>query len=224
MAKPIGESSSINCFVEEEECKDCGRLFEPISHTGSGRRPRRLSRRITRTSTSGSLHRVCSLSGGYSYHAVDNDELEESATEEDEATGPEKELVVKWDGPGDPGDPRNMNRARKWLIVLVMSCGSACVYGISLFQLFISGSPFFVHSVLIWFARTCTSSIYTTTYGQITTEFNCSQLVATLGLSLFILGLRTSFLISHTNQPISLTDLVAPQRYRSTFSGSPVRG
>jgi hypothetical protein len=37
--------------------------------------------------------------------------------------------------------------------------------------------------------RTCTSSIYTSTYAQLTVEFNCSRIVATLGLSLFIMGL-----------------------------------
>ena len=37
--------------------------------------------------------------------------------------------------------------------------------------------------------RTCTSSLYTSTYGQITQEFDCSQIVATLGLSLFVVGL-----------------------------------
>ena len=36
---------------------------------------------------------------------------------------------------------------------------------------------------------TCTSSLYTATYDQITFEFNCSRIVATLGLSLFIGGL-----------------------------------
>lgn len=37
--------------------------------------------------------------------------------------------------------------------------------------------------------RTCTSSMYTTTYDQIMPEFGCSQEVATLGLSFFIWGL-----------------------------------
>lgn len=31
--------------------------------------------------------------------------------------------------------------------------------------------------------------MYTSTYAQITQEFNCSELVATLGLSLFVIGL-----------------------------------
>ena len=38
-------------------------------------------------------------------------------------------------------------------------------------------------------SSTCTSSIYTSTYTQITKEFNCTRLVATIGLSLFIFGL-----------------------------------
>lgn len=37
--------------------------------------------------------------------------------------------------------------------------------------------------------RTCTSSMYTTTYEQLMKEFGCSQEVATLGLSFFIWGL-----------------------------------
>ena len=37
--------------------------------------------------------------------------------------------------------------------------------------------------------RTCTSSLYTSTYDQITKEFHCSEIVATLGLSLFVMGL-----------------------------------
>lgn len=36
---------------------------------------------------------------------------------------------------------------------------------------------------------TCTSSMYTTTYEQLMSEFGCSQEVATLGLSFFIWGL-----------------------------------
>ena len=37
--------------------------------------------------------------------------------------------------------------------------------------------------------RTCTSSMYTLTYAQITEEWHISRVVATLGLSLFVMGL-----------------------------------
>ncbi|KAL9000711.1 MAG: hypothetical protein Q9169_000747 [Polycauliona sp. 2 TL-2023] len=75
----------------------------------------------------------------------------------------ERAFEVQWDGESDPANPRSMGSARKWMIVLIVSCSSACV--------------------------TCTSSMYTSTYGQITQEFHCSQIVATLGLSLFVMGL-----------------------------------
>ena len=47
---------------------------------------------------------------------------------------------------------------------------------------FRNGTKLIAHS-------TCTSSLYTMTYDQITEEFHCSKLIATLGLSLFIMGL-----------------------------------
>ena len=64
----------------------------------------------------------------------------------------------------DPMNPRNRyGSARKWIMVLVVSSTSLCV--------------------------TCTSSLYTQTYGQIQPEFYTSEIIATLGLSLFVAGL-----------------------------------
>ncbi|KAF4222172.1 hypothetical protein CNMCM8980_008546 [Aspergillus fumigatiaffinis] len=60
-------------------------------------------------------------------------------------------------------DPRNMDYARRWVIVLIVSLGSLCV--------------------------TCTSSMYTMTYHQLTEEFGCSSLITTLGLTTYIFGL-----------------------------------
>ncbi|KAJ5344946.1 hypothetical protein N7541_007442 [Penicillium brevicompactum] len=99
-----------------------------------------------------SIERSWSLNDGTS---VTGNEVEAGA---DEDTG----YTVGWDE-NDPENPRNMSKARRWLIVVIVSLGSLCV--------------------------TCTSSMYTTTYGQLMQEFNCSQEVATLGLSLFIWGL-----------------------------------
>lgn len=38
----------------------------------------------------------------------------------------------------------------------------------------------------------CDSALYTTIYEQIMKEFECSELVATIGLSMFILGMGIS--------------------------------
>ncbi|KAI3341705.1 major facilitator superfamily domain-containing protein [Ustulina deusta] len=70
---------------------------------------------------------------------------------------------VSFDGDDDPMCPRSMNLARKWLLVCIVGLGSLCV--------------------------TCTSSIYTATYGQMNPEFRQSEIVATLGLSTFVLGI-----------------------------------
>ncbi|ERS99880.1 hypothetical protein HMPREF1624_03247 [Sporothrix schenckii ATCC 58251] len=71
---------------------------------------------------------------------------------------------VIWDGgDADPMCPRSMPTARKWLLVFVTSFGSACV--------------------------TCASSIYTSSYAGMNAEFGSSNIVATLGLSTFVLGI-----------------------------------
>ncbi|KAI9757805.1 MAG: hypothetical protein M1815_006108 [Lichina confinis] len=78
-------------------------------------------------------------------------------------SGSDGSVECRWDGADDPDHPHNLSPFRKWTIVMVVSAGASCV--------------------------TCTSSIYTATYGQMTREFGCSRLVATLGLSLFVMGL-----------------------------------
>ena len=108
------------------------------------------------------LQYVRSYSDGHGFTRTSEDD-ERKATDVETGPDPEKEFEVKWDGEDDPMNPRSMNRVRKWIIVVIVSTSSLCV--------------------------TCTSSLYTSTYGQITEEFHCSQIVATLGLSLFVMGL-----------------------------------
>ena len=73
------------------------------------------------------------------------------------------DFEVGWDGENDPASPHTMSLARKWGLVFLVSTTTLCTC--------------------------CTSSLYTSTYAQITVEFKCSELVATVGLSLFIGGL-----------------------------------
>ncbi|KAL6361733.1 hypothetical protein LRP88_05208 [Fusarium phalaenopsidis] len=62
-------------------------------------------------------------------------------------------------GDQDPLCPRSFGKARKWIIVFIVSFASFCV------------------------------SIYTSTYAQMQAEFGNSRIVSTLGLSLFVLGI-----------------------------------
>ena len=69
---------------------------------------------------------------------------------------------VTW-ATNDEADPRNLSIVRKWFIVILVSSTTLCVC--------------------------VASSLYTSTYDQIMSDFGCSQIVATLGLSFFIAGL-----------------------------------
>lgn len=72
--------------------------------------------------------------------------------------------TVSWEeGDQKPANPRSMSKARRWLIVVIVSSGSLCV--------------------------ACTSSLYASAQENLQIEFGCSRQVATLGLSLFVFGL-----------------------------------
>ncbi len=61
---------------------------------------------------------------GYGFRYFGDDERHE-----EDFNGKRKtEYEVHWDGEDDPMHPRNMSKARKWLIVWIVSFSSACVY------------------------------------------------------------------------------------------------
>lgn len=97
--------------------------------------------------------------------ASNNDEkpvTEEPGVEQKHQEQDER-FEVKFEGESDPMNPRSRPKSRKWLINLILSCGSLCA--------------------------TCTSAIYTQTYAQLESEFHVSRIVCTLGLSLYVMGL-----------------------------------
>ncbi|XHG01982.1 hypothetical protein AWENTII_005347 [Aspergillus wentii] len=75
-------------------------------------------------------------------------------------------FVVSFIDDDDPRSPRSMSTARKWFIVVIVAMTSTCV--------------------------ACTSSLYSGTYAQIEKEMHVSKTVATLGLSMFVVGLGLS--------------------------------
>jgi multidrug resistance protein len=140
---------------QEKSDDDIDGIFAPINTpTVDDERMHRLQ-----STSSRPVERSWSLNDGYSCHTVDEEAAEKVSPGERTA---EDEFLVGWEE-NDPLCPRNFNKLRRWLIVVICSTGSLCV--------------------------TCTSSMYTVTYEQLTKEFNCSRIVATLGLSFFIWGL-----------------------------------
>ncbi|GAD99243.1 MFS transporter [Paecilomyces variotii No. 5] len=147
-----------------DENEDPEKVYEPLrGTTGSNGHNGDLAVQKTHSRTSRrSLDRSWSINDGYSCSGVGAEEEDKDEEAGAVAAEGESDFTVNWDE-NDPANPRNMNKLRRWLIVIICSTGSVCV--------------------------TCTSSMYTMTYDQIMTEFHCSREVATLGLSFFIFGL-----------------------------------
>lgn len=154
---------------------DDGARFESIRPaTGTSAGARATGRSAVRTRSSGNSIRS-SMSRVRSHNGYGCDDYDgPGSSEEDSGGDPEKgqagearekdPFEVGFEGGNaDPWCPRSMNPARKWAIVGLTSMGSFCV--------------------------TCASSIYTSTYTQMNAEFGCSRIVATLGLSMFVLGI-----------------------------------
>ncbi|KAE8445120.1 hypothetical protein EG329_013722 [Mollisiaceae sp. DMI_Dod_QoI] len=137
--------------------------WAPISGAPSNANSRSNSRARGGSMSLRSVSRIRSNNG---YGCDDHDDDTEQGEMGDAEGGvAEKDpFEVRWEnGDQDPMCPRSMSLARKWLVVIIVSASSLCV--------------------------TCTSSIYTSTYAQIEKDFHVSREVATLGLSLFIMGL-----------------------------------
>jgi hypothetical protein len=89
-----------------------------------------------------SLHPTVSYVDGHGYlSAQDEDDNQSPGQDVDVEGSPDKSFQVTWDGDDDPMNPRNKSTTRKWFIVITLAFGSLCV--------------------------TCTSSLYTTTYGKV---------------------------------------------------------
>jgi hypothetical protein len=98
--------------------------FEPIRAAPN----RRLNRDTARTNKSGSLRREVSNNGYGCDDLVDNTAGPEDYDDSNKAgRRATRDYEVGWDGEGDPENPRNMPKWKKWVIVGITSLGSFCV-------------------------------------------------------------------------------------------------
>ncbi|KAL6717798.1 hypothetical protein ACLMJK_003883 [Lecanora helva] len=110
-------------------------------------------------------------------------QTKEAEAEADLPKPPHDPWEVGWEE-NDPLHPRqSLSKARKWMITFIIGASSVCV---GMWGEYREGK---VIADMYLPIRTNVSSIYTSTYGQIIPEFHTSREVATLGLSLFVLGL-----------------------------------
>ncbi len=89
----------------------------------------RLSPRPALKQTNGrggaSFHSTRSHGDGHGWACVAPDP-EAAKGEEDSEDSEEKQFEVKWDDE-DPHNPKNLNLAKKWMVVFIVSAGSTCV-------------------------------------------------------------------------------------------------
>jgi hypothetical protein len=111
------------------------------------------------------LRQTRSRSSARSHRSYDGYTVDERDHEPVNKNGdiPKDEFEVQFDGDSDPMSPKNRPEARKWFVVLIISASSLCV--------------------------TCASALYTSTYAQMEMEFGISRLVATVGLTTYVVGL-----------------------------------
>lgn len=76
---------------------------------------------------SASLKRSRSYGDGHGYTCFGEDE----ETARDEADSEGEEFEVQWSGDSDPMNPRCMKNSKKWMIVIIVSLGSTCVYDVN---------------------------------------------------------------------------------------------
>ena len=108
--------------IEAEHGNGIETLYQLINNRSKGKGS------LKRSGTSGSRPlSYRSYSDGNGYTSFRDDENGVSAGQTD-GTEEEKPFEVQWDGDHDPLNPRSFSTAKKWLIVVIVSMSSTCVY------------------------------------------------------------------------------------------------
>ena len=151
---------------------------------GDAERGRSQSRRSQDGRSLKTIRSHHSRAGGDGYTCLDAEGNTQGPSKSRTGAVTEQPYLVTWDGDADPENPRSMGKLRRWLIVLICASSSLCVY-----VMILVSQSLHKHKLTTTKCRTCTSSLYTSTYSQLEPEFGASRLVCTLGLSMFVAGL-----------------------------------
>lgn len=120
-----GEKSGDELDRIRSETQDTG--FAPIAQlrTNEDQHDAVAEKRLSRRSRSGShsLERSWSLNDGMS---TSGDNFEGETNEAGQDADGDQGFTVRWEE-NDPMNPRNMSKARRWMIVIIVSTGSLCV-------------------------------------------------------------------------------------------------
>lgn len=121
-AEPHSNNEKSSGELNRSQSEDADATFAPINCPQTNEERRGTTMQRQRSNASRSLNRSWSLNDGTSIGGteVEGQEADEAARE------PDAGYTVGWDE-HDAMNPRNMNKARRWLIVIIVSTGSLCV-------------------------------------------------------------------------------------------------
>jgi hypothetical protein len=117
------EQSDDGIGLEQTKSEDA--TFAPIVAPDE-QHDRQIKKERSNLSRSRSLERCWSLNDGVSLggHGFEEEQAGEAAGQQ--RSGDDAGYTVSWDV-NDSMNPRNMSKARRWLIVIIVSLGSLCV-------------------------------------------------------------------------------------------------
>lgn len=121
-AEPHSNNGKGSGELNQSQSEEAGAMFAPINCPLTNEERRETTMHRQRSNASRSLERSWSLNDGVS---IGGTELEGQEADE-AAREPDAGYTVGWDE-HDAMNPRNMNKARRWLIVVIVSTGSLCV-------------------------------------------------------------------------------------------------
>ena len=146
---------------DEDDDRDPRSIIRQPREKNNNNQDNELRLRVARSRSSARSHHS-HLADGYGHHTLEDEDNNNSGTKEKHDTIEKDSFEVRFDGDDDPYNPKNLPEAKKWGIVFIVAGSSMCV--------------------------TCASAMYTSTYRQLESEFHVSQLVATVGLTTYVLG------------------------------------
>lgn len=108
-----------------EEQRDPEKALQPMK--ARGKQTEGAGSGQASTSRPNSLHTTRSYGDGHGYTCPSDDEEQQGANA-GQTDDPEKRFEVQWDSDTDPMNPRSRSKPQKWLVVILVSMSSLCVY------------------------------------------------------------------------------------------------
>ena len=122
--QPVSGTPSHTSLPTEDPENDQQKAFTPVKSYAESQKSAR-NRGRSQSGYSGSQQRSRSYGDGHGFTCISHEDFDNHVT--DNQSEKDQNFEVAWQGDDDAMNPRNMKKARRWLIVVIVSMGSTCV-------------------------------------------------------------------------------------------------